>query len=104
MAGLIGLLVGSTIAIYFLYAIWEFALFKRVFDDPLKGKLSSVAAAYLSGGALAGLGMADGGPFVWGAFLQYLLPAIIVAIIAYRRGLALRKKSVVDEELHETFN
>ena len=103
MAFLIGSLVGGTIGIYILYAIWEFALFKRVFDDPLKGKLSSVAAAYLSGAGLAGLGMADGGPYVWGAFLQYLIPALIVAIIAYRSGMALRKQDIAGEALQDTF-
>lgn len=36
---LIGELVGSLFAIYLLYVLWEFVLFKRVFDDPVKGKI-----------------------------------------------------------------
>lgn len=102
MAYLLGSIVGGVIGVYLLAALWEWALFKRINDDPLKGKLTSVLAAYVTGAALAGFGMADGGPYYWGAFLQYLIPSLIVGFIAYRRGLKLRGDS--DPNLVETFD
>jgi len=93
MGGLIGLLIGATIGIYVLSAIWEFVLFKRVMDDPLKGKLASSASAYLSGSVLYGFGAADGGPFVPAGFALYLIPALIVGALGWKRGSALRKSA-----------
>jgi hypothetical protein len=87
---LIGMLIGGTIGVYLLYAIWEFALFKRVMDDPVAGKLSAVGAAYFTAGVLGGFGMADGGPFAWNAFAIYLIPALIVGAFAHQRGSNLR--------------
>ena len=101
---LIGELVGSLFAIYLLYVLWEFVLFKRVFDDPVKGKICSVAAAYLMDCTMRGFIRADGGPFVWGFFLLHLFPALIVGAFAYRRGLALRQGSNPQEGLEATFS
>lgn len=98
MAGFIGQVVGGTIAIFLLYALWEWAVFKRVVDDPLIGKVASVGAAYLSGSALAGFGGADGGPYYWGAFADYLIPAIIVGALAVKRGLTMREEATAAAE------
>ena len=100
---LLGALIGSIIGVYILYAIWDLALFKRVFDDPLKGKMASAAAAYFSAGTLGGFGGADGGPYFWGAFLQYLPGAIVVGVIAFRRGLKLRRENG-DHHVEDIFN
>ena len=93
MAYLLGTIIGGTIGIYLLAALWEWAVIKRTVDDPLTGKLASAGLAYLTGATLGGFGGADGGPFFWGAFLQYLIPALIVGGFAYRRGLKLRNES-----------
>jgi len=87
---LIGTLIGGTIGVYLLYAVWEFVLFKRVMDDPVNGKLGAVVAAYFTASFIAGFGMADGGPFAWYAFALYLIPALIVGALAYQRGSKLR--------------
>ncbi|MES2443473.1 MAG: hypothetical protein V4574_11645 [Pseudomonadota bacterium] len=91
MPVLIGQFVGGLIAIYLLSLLWEFLLFKRVLDDPVKGKLSSVAVAWLTAGTLGGFGFADGGPYAWQAFGIYFVPALIVGGFAYRSGLKLRE-------------
>jgi hypothetical protein len=91
MAYILGQIVGGVFAILLLNALLEWAIFKRVFDDPIKGKVGSVAAAYLMGSTLAGFGGADGGPYYWGAFSDYAAPAIIVGAYAFWRGKHLRE-------------
>lgn len=98
----LGFFVGGLLAIYLLAALWEWALFKRVLDDPLTGKLASVGAGWLTSSVLAGFGMADGGTYYWPAFLAYLPAAAILAIFAYRRGQRLRGEQAPDG-LAETF-
>jgi hypothetical protein len=97
MAYLLGALFGGLIAIYLLAVLWEWALFKRVLDDPLKGTLLSVTAGWLTSGTLAGFGMADGGTFQWAAFLAYAPAALIIGFFAYRRGQSLREHLTLDE-------
>jgi len=87
----LGSFVGGLFFVYLLAALWEWVIFKRVFDDPLKGKMSSVGAAWLTGGFLAGWGMADGGPYYWPAFLLYFPSALVIAFFAYRKGHRLRE-------------
>ena len=91
-----GSIIGGLIAILMLSMLWEWALFKRVMDDPVKGKLSSVAAAWLTAGTLAGFGMADGGPFFTTAYLIYLLPALIIGGWAFYSGMKARER--IEEE------
>ena len=55
-------LLGGVFGIFVLYSIWEWAFFMRILNDPLKGKLGSAVAAYLTTGVLAGFGFANGGP------------------------------------------
>lgn len=98
MAYLLGGLVGGLIAIYLLSVLWEWALFKRVMDDPVAGKLSSVMAAWITAGILGGLGGANGGPFYWAAFAVYLVPAGVVAAFGYRRGLQIREEVEAEHE------
>ncbi|WP_341712064.1 hypothetical protein [Erythrobacter sp.] len=98
MAFTLGAIVGGTIAIYLLYALWEWALFKRVMNDPLAGKVASVASAYVTGSTLAGFGGADGGPYYWGAFADYLIPALIVGALAAKRGFDMRAEASASAE------
>ena len=100
---IIGYLVGATIAIVLLSWLWEWALFKRVLDDPANGKVASTATAWLTAGTLAGFGMADGGPFHTVAYLIYLIPAIGVGIWGYRRGVALRQENAPKDNLADIF-
>lgn len=89
MSYMIGSLVGGLILIYLLSKVWEWALFKRVMDEPTSGKLASVVAAWATAGTIGGFGMADGGPYAWWAFAIYLLPALFVGVFAYRAGAKL---------------
>ena len=93
MAALFGFLVGGVLGVYLLHALWEFVLFKRVFNDPVAGKLASVLFAYLTASLLYGFGSADGGPFNPLGFVVYLLPALVVGVLAYRRGVKIRSAS-----------
>ena len=91
MATWLGAFVGGLLIIALVAMLVEKAIFQRLFDDPVVGKLSSVAAGWLAVSTVAGFGMADGGPFAALAYLIYLPPAVAVAIWFYRRGLALRE-------------
>jgi hypothetical protein len=93
----IGMLVGGFVIQLLLSVLWERLLFSKIYDDPVKGKLSSVVAAWLTCGTLAGFGMADGGPFAWYAFVIYLLPALLLAVLGYRRGIRLREEAEFSE-------
>ncbi len=99
-----GELIGGVVGVFILYAVWEFLLFKRVFDDPMKGKMASVIAAYLSASILYGFGSANGGPFNQGGFLVYSLGAFVVAIIAYRRANKIREGTVDGADIGEAFS
>lgn len=102
----IGSILGGFLLIYILQMAWEMALFMRVCNDPLKGKIGSVLAAYLTAGTIAGFGMADGGPYAWHAFSNdaYWIPALIIGVFAIFRGLKLRAEAANgNEDLTEAF-
>lgn len=99
----VGQIIGGILGIFILFVLWEFALFKRVLDDPLKGKLFSAGAAYLTGATVAGFGGADGGPYYWGAFLDYLIPGMVVTAYAFRNGQKARTQTADTAELESTF-
>jgi hypothetical protein len=92
MAAILGSVVGGTLAVFILYAVWEWVLFMRIFDDPIKGKLASVAAAYLSAALVYGFGSANGGPWSPTGFLIYLPGALIVFVYAWRRATRLTEQ------------
>ena len=43
-AALLGQMVGGVIGVYIMAVLWESLLFKRVMDDPVKGKFTSAIA------------------------------------------------------------
>lgn len=93
MAGLIGLLLGGTIGVFVLQNILEWAIFKRIADDPVVGKLGSTAAAYVLAVIIYGFGSADGGAWRPDGLFNYAPGATIVGFFAYRRGMKLRELS-----------
>lgn len=86
-------LLGGVFGVFVLYSIWEWAFFMRIFNDPLKGKLSSVLAAYLTASTIYGFASANGGRFVADGFFIYLLGAFVVSIYAWRRAEKLKDAS-----------
>lgn len=91
MAYFIGLVIGGVIGIYLLSSLLEWAVFKRVVDDPVVGKVGSVVAAYAIAVAAYGLSSAtaDG---QWNplSILNYLPGAVIVGALKYRAGIKAR--------------
>jgi len=98
-----GTIIGGAMAVYLLAALWEWALFKRVMNDPVFGKLASVVAGWLTASAAAGFGFAHGGPFVWWATFYYIPGALIVGFIFYRQGMRALEQADDPDELAETF-
>jgi hypothetical protein len=99
----IGGLIGGLIGIYLVASLWEWALFKRIVDDPVVGKVGAVIAGWLTAGTLGGFGMADGGSYAWQAFGIYAIPAMIVGVFFYRRGMKIRADGDDHEELADAF-
>ncbi len=95
----IGLLLGSFGAVLVMAWVLEKLLWQRVCDDPLAGKLLSVLSGWLVVSTLAGWGFANGGPYYWGAFIQYAIPTPIVAFLAYRRGMTLRNDAIAEQDI-----
>lgn len=89
----ISLLGGGLLVVYLLTMLWEFALFQRIMDDPVKGKMSSVAAGYLSASLISSILLGAG----WPAFLYYIFGAVVVGTFAYSRGMKLRQMQPHDE-------
>lgn len=104
---IIGMLVGSFLAIIALSMILEFAIFKRVMDDPVKGKVGSVVAALALIEVL----------YAWSSHARpvypigagcYLLAAVIWGVFAYNKGVQAREYQFEDcgegEQLDNTFS
>lgn len=103
---IIGLLVGSFLAVVTLSMILEFAIFKRVMDDPVKGKVGSVLAALVLIEII----------YAWSSHARpiypigagcYFLAAVVWGTIAYSRGVKAREYQYEDsgeaEHYDQTF-
>lgn len=77
-AEFVGLVVGCLAAILILNVILYWALFRWVIRQPVVSRGVTAIAAWLAAGTIAGFGFADGGPFSWGGYSLYALPALIV--------------------------
>lgn len=93
IAASVGGFFGGIVAVMIASKVWEKLLFQRVFDDPIKGKLSSVLAGWLTAGIIGGFGYADDGQYAWWAFAFYLFPAILVGVWFYHKGKKLREEN-----------
>ena len=94
-----GHLVGAAIAVVLLSWLFEWALLKRVLDDPVKGKVGSALLAWLFGSLLWGAQNS----FVEGAII-YGIPTIPIAIWKYRDGRKMRDGTGEMSELEDTFS
>lgn len=87
-----GFLVGAAMAVLLLALLFEWALFKRVCDDPVVGKSLSVLAAWLAASAIYGFGAADGGAYKWNGFILYGIVAVPILVWFYRKGVKGRQE------------
>ena len=77
-----GQLVGGILAILILSLLLEWAIFKRVANSAVVGKLSSVAVAYII--AVIGYSLSNSQPSV--AIAAYLPGAIVWGVWGYIKG------------------
>lgn len=98
-----GQLVGGIIGVWILSMLAEYLIFKRVMNDPLKGKMAAVVTGYALAVLIAGYGMANGGPprFAYASGV-YFIGLLLVGFFNYRKGLKLREEQ--PDELAETFH
>ena len=76
-----GQIVGGTLLIYLLSKLIEWAIIKRVMNNPTVGGFGAIGIAYLLAAVIYGFGAANGGPWTPAGFLLYIPGAAIVAII-----------------------
>lgn len=87
----LGQIVGNGIFLFVIYALLDTLICKRVFDDPVKGKLTAAAAATAVMLFIAVAGM-DRPDFGVGRIVATLVAALLVAIYAWRRGMKVRAR------------
>jgi hypothetical protein len=95
-ASLAGQIIGAAIAMFLFSWLIEWALFKRILDDPVQGKVGSVVAAWL----IASLVHLANDPGYPETFVIYGIPAIAIGIWKYRVGKKARDNF---DELEDTF-
>jgi hypothetical protein len=100
----IGRLFGTLVGVYIFSQIAEWLIFKRVFDDPVKGKATSVVAIYVLGALSFDYRAGLSGREELSGFAYYLPAALIVGFFAVRRGLKLRAQAEQREPLAEAFD
>lgn len=91
---MIASLIGGAVAVLFFYVILETFIFKRIADDPVIGKLSAVAAAWVLVRLISGFNLSGDTGFSPAGFVGYMPGAMLVAIYAYRRGLRVRQRQM----------
>jgi hypothetical protein len=88
-----GQLIGGILAILLLSLLLEWAIFKRVVNSAVVGKLSSVAAAYVIAVIVYSLGNSQ--PSV--AIVAYLPGAIVWGVWGYIKGKRIDDRATSEE-------
>lgn len=102
---LFGQFVGGFLGIYVFSKLIEWAILKRVLDDPIKGKVGSVLAALALGLVVYTLTSYGRANYTSG-IASYVFAAAILSFFAYQRGARLRDEQFDYAErpdLEETF-
>jgi hypothetical protein len=95
LAWAVGHVVGGLVLMWIFALIWEAVIFKRVFDDPVIGKLTSAVAAWVSL-FLVQMGIGVSLP---GAFEDFNLIALaILCGLAFWSGVRLRERIRIEDE------
>jgi hypothetical protein len=88
MPFLLGTIVGAIIAILLFSRLFEWALFMRVLNDPVHGKLASVFCAWLLAVVVRTFTAYPGEAAF--PIMVYTIVSIGFGVLAYNRGVALR--------------
>ncbi len=82
----VGQIIGGALAVGLLTLLIEWAVVKRVMDNPVAGAVASTVAAYLVAVIVSGFGLADGGGWESAGIVIYAPGAILVGILMWRRA------------------
>ncbi|MDH7975366.1 hypothetical protein QH494_24530 [Sphingomonas sp. AR_OL41] len=103
MAVIVGMAIGAAIVLRLFALLLEWAVFKRVMDDPVAGKVTSLFAA----GVLVALILASGAVLIRGiAIVIFGAIALILLPFAIRSGFKVRRRiseESLQTDLEETF-
>jgi hypothetical protein len=103
MAVIVGMAIGAAIVLRLFALLLEWAVFKRVMDDPVAGKVTSLFAAWV----LVALILASGAVLIRGiAIVIFGAIALILLPFAIRSGFKVRRRiseESLQTDLEETF-
>ena len=103
MAVIVGMAIGAAIVLRLFALLLEWAVFKRVMDDPIAGKVTSLFAAWV----LVALILASGAVLIRGiAIVIFGAIALILLPFAIRSGFKVRRRiseESLQTDLEETF-
>ena len=83
--------IGGCLGIYMISWFFEWALTKRIFDDPVAGKHVSVAIAFPVMAIAYGFSTDSGTGFNVNGILIYGIAAAVIAPIKYFQGVRVRR-------------
>lgn len=105
--------VAAMVEVFLLCILWEWAVMKRVITDPVRSKLYSVFAAYLTASIATAFLLAsiEAEPAYLplpvaflSALIGHLLPTIVLGLVGYSGGRKLREeRSLTPAEVKSTF-
>jgi hypothetical protein len=99
-----GHLIGGLIAVFLVYALLHWAIFRRIISDPLSSRLSAAFTAYPCSVILQelGTGSSEQGNFNLEGLSIYLLPTIFVVLVAFRSGKVERREAQ-EQDISDVF-
>lgn len=103
MAAIIGQFIGAFIGIFLFSMLLEWAIFKRVMNDPVAGKVSTTLAALLLAELIWFLTSSNHFDYTIGA-VSYVIASAVLGFFAYKKGLRLREEQHDDTGLASTFD
>ena len=95
-------IIGGCLGIYMISWLFEWALTKRIFDDPISGKLASVAIAFPVVVISYGFATNGEGGFNINGIWIYGIATAVVAPIKYFQGVRVRRD--IDAQVADTFS
>ncbi|TFI56305.1 hypothetical protein E2493_20865 [Sphingomonas parva] len=97
----IGMFLGALVAVFVLAFLWEKILLQRILDDPVKGKVGSVIAAWLTASAVWWFSTAGQSAYSVRGLVAYAVAAALLGVLAFHRGARLREEIELGREAAE---
>lgn len=94
--------IGGCLGIYFFSLFFEWAVTKRIFNDPVTGKLASVAITAPLLAVAYGFNTSPAGGWDPSGILIYGIGAGVIAPVKYIQGI--RARARIESDIADTFS